>query len=54
MSTKVKICGLTRLEDVQSAVDSGTDLLGFVFAESSRQVTPEQVVEICQDLQRRF
>jgi len=50
VSTKVKICGLTRIEDVQSAVDSGTDLLGFVFAESSRQVTPEQVVEICQDL----
>ena len=50
MSTKIKICGLTRIEDVQSAVKFGADLLGFVFAQSPRQVTPEQVVQICRDL----
>ncbi len=50
MSTKIKICGLTRIEDVQSAVKFGADFLGFVFAKSPRQVTPEQVVQICQNL----
>lgn len=50
MKTTIKICGLTRIEDVESAVNFGADLLGFVFAESRRRVTPEQVVRICQDL----
>ena len=30
MRVRVKICGLTRLEDVQAAVDAGADALGFV------------------------
>src|SRR2546425_205679 len=31
----VKVCGLTRQEDVDAAVDAGADLLGFIFAEAS-------------------
>ncbi len=54
MSTQIKICGLTRIEDVQAAVKFGADLLGFVFAKSSRQVTSEQVVQICQELPDRI
>jgi phosphoribosylanthranilate isomerase len=39
----IKICGNTSLEDARLAVDSGANALGFVFAVSPRQVTPEQV-----------
>src|SRR5581483_4928754 len=31
----VKVCGLTRQEDVDQAVGAGADLLGFIFAEGS-------------------
>jgi len=34
---KVKICGLTRLQDVQAAVAAGADALGFVFTPRSRR-----------------
>ena len=39
MSTFVKICGLRDAADVAAAVDAGADAVGFVFAESVRQVT---------------
>ncbi|MCA9794159.1 MAG: phosphoribosylanthranilate isomerase [Candidatus Eremiobacteraeota bacterium] len=36
--TRIKICGLTRPQDVDRAVELGADCIGFVLAESSRQV----------------
>lgn len=44
---RVKICGITRLEDALSAVAAGADALGFVFHSASpRAVTPEQAAAI--------
>jgi phosphoribosylanthranilate isomerase len=43
----VKICGLKNPEAVEAAVAAGADALGFVFAESPREVTPEQAKALC-------
>lgn len=43
---KVKICGLKDQETVDAACQLGADYLGFVFAKSKRQVSPEMVAAI--------
>ena len=48
MRTRVKFCGFTREEDIQTAVSLGADALGFVLYEKSpRYVTPERVAQLC-------
>ena len=42
----VKICANTSLEDAALAASLGADALGFVFADSRRQVTPGEVAAI--------
>ena len=44
--TKVKICGLSTKGAVETAVSSGADYIGFVFAPSKRQVTLDQATEL--------
>ena len=47
MRTRAKICGITRIEDIHSAVNAGADAIGFVFyAPSPRSVTIEQAQEL--------
>jgi phosphoribosylanthranilate isomerase len=48
---KVKICGITTVEDALACVESGADALGFVFyPKSKRAVTPQVVRKITQNL----
>jgi len=46
MSGFVKICGMTDARTVQAALEAGADAIGFVFAPSLRQVTPQEAAEL--------
>src|SRR5690242_7117877 len=49
--TRVKICGITTLDDARMAVQAGADALGFIFVEKTpRFVTPEQARSIVRAL----
>jgi phosphoribosylanthranilate isomerase len=50
--TKIKICGITRVEDAQRCADLGADFLGFIFVPSSpRYIEPEKAAEITSSVQ---
>ena len=48
--TMIKLCGMTRRKDIIYAVNMGVDALGFILAESPRQVSLEKVRELIQNL----
>ena len=44
--TMVKVCGITNVADARVAAEAGADAVGFIFAESRRQVDAEAVRRI--------
>ncbi len=52
-SPAVKICGLSRREDVDAAVEARVEYLGMVFAESPRRVTPSRAAELVEGVAAR-
>ncbi|MBY0484311.1 phosphoribosylanthranilate isomerase [Nitrosomonas sp.] len=51
MSVRVKVCGITRCEDAQAAVQLGVDAIGFVFwQQSTRYIDPDSARRIATDI----
>lgn len=50
----VKICGLTTPEAVAAALDAGADAIGFVFADSPRQVTTQDAARLARPARGRM
>jgi len=48
--TKIKICGITNMEDALFAASLDVDALGFVFAESKRRITAVNASKIIDEL----
>ena len=49
--TRIKICGITREQDLQAAVAAGADALGFVFYDKSpRNIAPQRASELLRAL----
>ncbi len=47
---RIKVCGITNLEDAIMAIDLGVDALGFIFSDSLRKISVEKGREIIEQL----
>jgi len=49
----IKICGMTSPDAIATALEAGADAIGFVFAESPRQLTPEAAAQLARPARGR-
>ncbi|HXY95553.1 MAG TPA: phosphoribosylanthranilate isomerase [Steroidobacteraceae bacterium] len=49
----IKICGMTTPDAIATALEAGADAIGFVFAESPRQLTPEAAAQLARPARGR-
>jgi len=50
----IKICGMTTPDAIAAVLEAGADAIGFVFAESPRQVTPEAAARLARPARGRL
>lgn len=50
MSTFIKICGITRLQDARAAMRAGANAVGFIFAKSPRRISVSKAGSIASRL----
>lgn len=50
----IKICGMTTPDAVATALEAGADAIGFVFAASPRQLTPEAAARLARPARGRL
>jgi phosphoribosylanthranilate isomerase len=53
MTLWIKICGMTTPEAVEASMQAGVDAIGFVFAQSVRQVTPARAATLAASVRGR-
>jgi phosphoribosylanthranilate isomerase len=49
----IKICGMTTPDAIATALEAGADAIGFVFADSPRQLTPEAAAQLARPARGR-
>ncbi|MFM1593815.1 MAG: phosphoribosylanthranilate isomerase [Woeseiaceae bacterium] len=54
MNVFVKICGLTERVHVETAIEAGADAVGFVFAQSVRQISIKNALKISQNIPKNI
>jgi len=47
LHVRIKICGLTRDEDVKATIAAGADAVGFVFTNSPRRISTDTALRLC-------
>jgi len=50
----VKVCGMTTNDSIEAALGAGADAIGFVFAESKRQITPQRAALLAMSARGRI
>ena len=53
-TSKIKMCGISKVETIPAIVDAKPDYMGLVFAPSKRQVTVEQAKTLVDELHKQY